>query len=317
MEKSPKKYNCEICDYSTCKKGDYNKHLLTRKHKIATNIEQKSRQKKNSENNKINKEQLQFNISKNLYICNTCGKSYKVRNSFWYHRQKCISTNENDNEFNIVSSNNPLSNNVIDLIKENKKLKDMMIDQNKQIFELANKIGNISGSTTTNNTTNNTINNKFNLTLFLNEECKDAINIEDFVDSLQIHLKDLENTKEKGLVSSISNIIINGLNKLDISKRPIHCTDIKRDVLYIKDEEKWGKDPQKDKIKQSINEIANKQRISINQWTDANPNWMENEKLKDEYVKLVNHLMHPVEDTEKEQNKIIKNVSAATVIDKE
>jgi hypothetical protein len=120
-----------------------------------------------------------------------------------------------------------------------------------------------------------------------------------------------------GLVQSISNIFIKGLTELDVYKRPIHCSDVKRDILYIKDEEKWEKDQQKDKIKQGINDIANKQRIAINQWTEAHPNWMENEKLKDEYVKLVNHLMHPVEETEKEQNKIIKKVSAATIIDKD
>jgi hypothetical protein len=313
MKKSLNNYKCELCNYNTCKKSDYNKHILTRKHKMATIIEQKNLKKKNETVEKNYEYDNNIDINKNLYLCSKCGKCYKVRNSYWYHKQKC---NSIDNEYNIISSNNPLSNNVLELMKENKKLKDMMIDQNKQIFELANKIGNISESTTTNNTTNNTINNKFNLTVFLNEQCKDAINIEDFVDSLQIHLKDLENTKDQGLVNSISNILINGLNKLDISKRPIHCTDIKRDVLYIKDEEKWEKDQQKNKIKQSINEIANKQRIAINQWTEANPNWMENEELKDEYVKLVNHLMHPVEDTEKEQNKIIKKVSAATTIEK-
>ena len=138
------------------------------------------------------------------------------------------------------------------------------------------------------------------MNVFLNERCKDAINITEFIESLQIQLQDLENTKELGLVQSISNIFIKGLTELDVYKRPIHCSDVKRDILYIKDEEKWEKDQQKDKIKQGINDIANKQRIAINQWTEAHPNWMENEKLKDEYVKLVNHLMHPVEETEKE-----------------
>ena len=288
MQKSHQKYYCETCDYSSSKKSDYEKHISTRKHKLATNLEQKSRQK---------------NVNKN-FVCENCGRSYIARNSYWYHKKKCNSVD------NIQSSGNIK---LEDLITENIELKEMMIEQNKQIFELANKVGN---TTTNNNTTNNTINNKFNLTVFLNEDCKDALNIEDFVDSLQIQLKDLEDTKNQGLVQSISNILIKGLNDLEVNKRPIHCTDIKRDILYIKDEEKWEKDQQKNKIKQSINEIANKQRISINQWTDAHPNWMEDEKLKDEYVKLVNHLMQPVEDAEKEQNKIIKKVSAATTIDK-
>lgn len=296
MEKSHEKFYCKLCDYSTYKKTDYNKHILTRKHKNATNIEPKSR--------KIDK--LENNVN---FTCDNCGKMYKARNSYWYHKKKCIGEIK-DPTNNILEKVG--TTNIIKLLKENKELKEMMIEQNKQIFELASKVGN-----TTNNTTNNTINNKFNLTVFLNEQCKDAINMEDFVDSLKIQLNDLENTKEMGLAQSISNIIINGLKKLDISKRPIHCTDMKRDILYIKDNEKWGKDQEKYKIKNSINEIANKQRFSINQWTEAHPNWMENEKLKDEYVKLVNHLMHPVEEIIKEQNKIIKNVSAATMIDKE
>ena len=289
MQISHQIYNCENCDYHTSKKTDYEKHILTRKHNLATNIEQKSRTKN----------------TEKKFACENCGKSYIARNSYWYHKKKCdIKLHENTSD----KSNIKLE----DLISENIELKEIMIEQNKQIFELVNKVGN----NTTNNTTNNTINNKFNLTVFLNEDCKDAVNIEDFIDSLQIQLKDLENTKEQGLVQSISDILIKGLNNLDVNKRPIHCTDTKRDVLYIKDEEKWKKDQQKDKIKQSINEIAQKQRIAINQWTDAHPGWMDSDGLKDAYVKLVNHLMLPVEETEKDQNKIIKNVSAATVIDR-
>ena len=282
-------YNCEKCKYNTSKKTDYEKHILTRKHKLATNIEQKSRTKN----------------TEKKFVCENCGKSYIARNSYWYHKKKC--------DIKLLETTSNKSNiKLEDLISENIELKEIMIEQNKQIFELVHKVG----TATTNNTTNNTINNKFNLTVFLNEDCKDAVNIEDFVDSIQIQLKDLENTKEQGLVQSISDILIKGLNNLDVNKRPIHCTDTKRDVLYIKDEEKWKKDQQKDKIKQSINEIAQKQRIAINQWTDAHPGWMDIDILKDEYVKLVNHLMLPVEETEKEQNKIIKMVSAATVIDR-
>jgi len=169
MQKSQQKYYCEKCDYSSSKKSDYEKHVLTRKHKMATNIEQKSRNQ---------------NTEKN-FVCEKCGKCYTARNSYWYHKKKCMGEN-------ILQSNSNIK--LEDLITENIELKEMMIEQNKQLFELANKVGN---TTTNNNTTNNTINNKFNLTVFLNEDCKDALNIEDFVDSLQIQLKDLEDTKMK------------------------------------------------------------------------------------------------------------------------
>tara|TARA_E500000178_G_scaffold343348_1_gene389993 strand:- start:71 stop:937 length:867 start_codon:yes stop_codon:yes gene_type:complete len=288
MEKSNFKYNCEFCNYNTNKKTDYNKHLLTRKHILSTNVD----------NSKMKKD---------LFICNNCGRSYKFRNSYWYHKKTCVE--KKGFEYSLLYDNE-FTKQILDLMEENKTLKEQLVDQNNQILDLATKIGKNT------NTTNNTINNKFNLTVFLNESCKDAINIDDFVDSLSIHLNDLENTKDQGLVQSISNILINELNKLDVHKRPIHCTDAKRDILYVKENEEWKKDQEKDKIKHSISEIANKQRIAINQWTQANPTWMNDEKLKDEYVKLVYNLMQPLEETEKEQNKIIKKLSAATIIEK-
>jgi len=262
-----------------------------------------------------------YSDKKNDFECKTCGKTYKFRSGLSKHKKTCKSfENEIFNEEE-KKENGSLKSMFSTLMNENKELCKTLLEQqsqhqkqmknqqelyHKQIDELIPKIG----DTITNN-------NRFNMNVFLNERCKDAINITEFIESLQIQLQDLENTKDKGLVQSISNIFIKGLSELDIHKRPIHCSDIKRDILYIKDEEKWEKDQQKDKIKQSINDIANKQRTEIKQWTDAHPNWMEDEKLKDEYVKLVNHLMEPVEDTEKEQNKIIKKVSAATIIGKE
>ena len=296
-------FYCKICDYKCNNNSNYQKHLSTQKH-IRITMDNKN-----------------YSDKKNDFECKICGKIYKFRSGLSKHKKTCKPfENEIFNEEE-KKENNSLKSMFSTLMNENKELCKTLLEQqsqhqkqmknqqelyHKQIDELIPKIG----DTITNN-------NRFNMNVFLNDRCKDAINITEFIESLQIQLQDLENTKEKGLVQSISNIFIKGLSELDIHKRPIHCSDIKRDILYIKDEEKWEKDQQKDKIKQSINDIANKQRTQIKQWTDAHPNWMEDEKLKDEYVKLVNHLMQPVEDTEKEQNKIIKKVSAATIIGKE
>ena len=293
-------FYCKFCDYSCNNNSNYQKHLLTQKH-IRITMDNKN-----------------YSDIKKEYECNLCGKIYKFRSGLSKHKKMCEKINKL--EVKKTEDSSSMTHMFSSLMNENKELYKTILDQqtqhqkqmkdqqelyHKQIDELIPKIG------------DTITNNRFNMNVFLNEHCKDAINITEFIESLQIQLQDLENTKELGLVESISNIFIKGLNKLDVYKRPIHCSDAKRDILYIKDEERWEKDQQKGKIKQSINDIANKQRIAINQWTQANPNWMENEKLKDEYVKLVNHVMHPVEETEKEQNKIIKKVSAATIIDKD
>lgn len=308
--KTTQNFYCKKCDYICSNSSNYQKHLLTQKH-IRITMDNKN-----------------YSVSENNFSCNICGKSYKFRSGLSKHKKTCIKIEnppiETPNKKGGVyqkEDTSSLKNMFSSLMDENKELHKVLIEQqtqyqkqmkdqqelyHKQIDELIPKIG----DTITNN-------NRFNMNVFLNERCKDAINITEFIESLQIQLQDLENTKELGLVQSISNIFIKGLTELDVYKRPIHCSDIKRDILYIKDEEKWEKDQQKDKIKQGINNIANKQRIAINQWTNAHPKWMEDEKLKDEYVKLVNHLMQPVEETEKEQIKIIKKVSAATIIDKD
>ena len=302
--KTTQKFYCKKCDYLCSNSSNYQKHLLTQKHL------------------RITKDNKNYSVEEKNFSCNICGKNYKFRSGLSKHKKSCFKIESKDENSKFEGDENiSIKTMFSSLMDENKELCKILLEQqsqyqkqmkdqqelyHKQIDELIPKIG----DTITNN-------NRFNMNVFLNERCKDAINITEFIESLQIQLQDLEDTKELGLVQSISNIFIKGLNELDVYKRPIHCSDAKRDILYIKDEEKWEKDQQKDKIKQSINDIANKQRIAINQWTNAHPNWMEDEKLKDEYVKLVNHLMHPVEDTEKEQNKIIKKVSAATIIDKD
>ena len=298
FEKVREIYECKSCNFTTSRYSQYERHLTTRKHK---------------------NQHLSTTLKTEFFECE-CGKLYKERSGLWRHKKKCdykeIVKNENIELENkdINKSKDPEN------IDENLNYKEMFLEMMKQNNEMQQTMRNMIpklGNITTNNT--NTTNNytKFNLNVFLNEECKDALNLQDFVNSLEIQLQDLELTKNDGLASSISNIILKGLNELEIHRRPIHCTDIKRDILYIKDEEKWVKDNEKAKMRESINDIANKQRMALNTWTEAHPNWMEDEKLKDEYVKLCNKLMQPLTEKEKDQNKIIKKVSNATIIDKE
>ncbi len=296
MPKNAEKYECKKCNFSCSKKSNYEKHIATDKHRrITMNLQ------------KMPDDNMQ-------YECEICGKIYKYRSGLSKHKKFCNETIFSNKSMtninqNFDSTDSTTKNLVIELLNQNKELQETLKSQQtnyqNQLSEIIPKIG------------NNTINNRFNLQVFLNEKCKDAINFTDFVDSLKIQLDDLENTRSQGLVHSISSLLIDNLNEMDMYKRPIHCTDSKRDTLYIKDAEKWEKDDEKGIIKNSINELANKQRKAMKAWTEAHPNWRNDEKLKDEYLQLLHEVMEPVEETEKEQNKIIKKLCSNTSIEKE
>ena len=244
-QKNPIEYICECCDYVTKIKKDYNKHLLTRKHQNRTNSN--------------------TNVpDKNEFECPLCMKTYKSRSSLWYHKKKCdgvvicekVINNQNNNEIHIVenvievnstisntntkcSETNTLSNNhksdmdetnsiLHQMMEENKELRNMISEQQKQIGEIIPKIGNTT--------------NKFNLNVFLNEQCKDAISLHDFISNLQLCPEDLEDTGKLGYVDGITKIINRGLQEMELTKRPIHCSDIKREVLYVKENDVWEKE---------------------------------------------------------------------------
>jgi hypothetical protein len=203
---------------------------------------------------------------------------------------------------------------VIQLIKHNHDLQMMLQDQNNKMYELAKDGKNITNTNTTNNHTH------FNLNVFLNETCKDAINLMDFVNSLQVKLKDLENTSKLGYAEGISNIFINGLNELEVHKRPIHCSDLKREILYIKDEDLWEKeDEDKTKLTKAIKIIGSKNMNQISEWQKENPEYNNPEsKQSDRYMKMICNAMSG--STKEEQNnniqKVIRNVAKEVVIDK-
>ena len=289
-QKNAEKFICEKCDFICSKKSDYEKHLLTRKHK---NDDKKAQ--KNAEQN----------------VC-ICGKSFKYRQGLFVHRKTCIGYDKNITTDGLILETK--INKKIDSTtdKELKELVKELIKQNgelvKTINEIVHKIGN------TNITNNN--NNSFNLNVFLNEQCKDALNISDFIDSLKITLEDLLFSKTNGISRGITDVMIKGLKELDIHKRPIHCTDIKRDIMYIKNEDKWQKDDNHDMMKNTIVKIADKERTALQQWAIDNPDWMETERKQLEYLTMMRSICEPIENYNNYERKIIKNLGKEIQLDK-
>jgi Txe/YoeB family toxin of Txe-Axe toxin-antitoxin module len=292
MEKSPKVakiFECIDCNYSCTKKSDFNKHILTAKHKNNTNL-----------NN------LEQKVAKNLqiFICKNCNKIYKARNSLWYHEKVC-NLNHKNNDPNESNENKESDKDLIMmLIKENSEFKNMML----KVLENG-----------THNTTTNSHNKTFNLNMFLNETCKNAMNITEFVDSLQLQMSDLENVGEVGYIEGISSIIIKKLNTLDITERPIHCTDKKRETMYIKDQDKWEKeDEKKTKMHKLVTKVANKNITMISEFQKLHPEWKKcSSKYADQHNKIVIESMGGKGDNEYEkQEKIIKKIAKEVFVDK-
>ena len=312
-------YVCEICDYFTSNRKDFNKHIKTKKHIY-----------------NINKKNIKSDIT--IFEC-ICGKKYNYRGSIFNHKKNCKVLKEHENknyngdnkEAASLSDDMDMGENIIidesikitkemflKLINDNQEMIKIIKEQQQQINLIIPKISNIGPTTTTNNTTmNNTNNNNFNLNFFLNEKCKDALNMSEFIESLKITLEDLQYSRSNGLVQGISNVMIRGLKELDIYKRPIHCTDVKRDTMYIKDKEKWEKDEKHEKMKNTIIKIANKERNAISAWVDINPDWFDTETKQMEYLTLINKVCEPIENDIKNEKKIIKNIGKEIVLNKE
>jgi hypothetical protein len=293
VPKSSTIFECKNCDYSTSRQSQYERHLTTDKHK--NRLKSTISDKESSD-----------------YICH-CGKIYKERTGLWRHKKKCLQRSKNHNS-NLSNSEN-VESLVHYLMKENSEFKQLIIDQNKQLLELAKNSGH---NNITNNNTNNT--NNFNLNIFLNETCKNAMNIMDFVNQLNVNNNDLEDTGRLGFSEGISKIFINGLKNLDISFRPIHCSDFKRETLYIKNNDQWNKDTDDKAILTSaIKQIAHKNMKQINQWKKEHPDYNNyNSKQNDKYLNIVKESMSgsSEEESNKNYSKIIKNIARETIIDK-
>lgn len=269
------KFLCEPCDYECSKKFLWTQHLSTRKHKMATQAT--DRQPKNMQNVV-------------LHVCEQCGRQYKQRSGLWRHKKKC----------NVVKKEEKIEKTNDDMTLLVKEMMIHMKNQGKIINDMIPKIG-------------NNYNNQFNINVFLNENCRDAINMSDFIKSLHIKFGDLDYIKDNGLMEGISTVFINKLKQLDTCKRPIHCTDIKRETLYIKDNNEWEKDYGKQKIKVIIENLAHKHREAITDWEANNPDWAKTEKGKDDYILLVQNLMSDVQENN-DENRIIKNIVKTTML---
>ena len=304
--KSPEnllKYNCEKCDYKCCKHSEFQKHLNTKKHNATSTV---------------------MNATSNSLICK-CGKEYKHTSSFYRHKKTCnLKLIEPNVDVNMPSVDSSL---VLELLKQNQEFKDLMIEQmieqskkntdlQKQVIELAKN----SGNTTNNNTINNTTNNRFNLNVFLNETCKDAMNLNDFIQSIELNMNDFINTGEVGYVKGISNIMVERIRDMEPHVRPIHCTDLKREVVYVKDSNKWAKeDDNKTHIRKAVRIVADKNQAQVHPWIKENPNYEILDTPEcDKYFEYTKASLggYGREEDMKFENKIINNILKETVIDK-
>ena len=294
--KSSKKCYCKYCHYSTSKKSQYDRHLLTSKHKKKTNTDQELTE-------------LGPKSSTREYICE-CGKIYKHKQSLYNHKKKCIFINKEEitiTDYDV--ENMSYKDMFLTVVKENKEMRNIIMDQQKQMGELIPKIGNNITNNTTNNTTNN--NQKFNIQVFLNTQCKDALNMSDFIKSLEVSLEQLKFTTNNGLAAGLSKTIIENMNKLSLYERPLHCTDVKRETLYIKDDDKWTKDEKKDKIKNVIKKTCNKNYDALVNWKNDNPDFTNDDLKQDYFSQTLSTIGKP---REKVDTKVIKSICKETYV---
>lgn len=294
------KFVCEICDYSTSRNSQYQRHIKTDKHN------------NNEKSTFCQQSSTDVNIFSSKFVCE-CGKKYKERSGLWRHKNKC---SEQANKQYIEEKAKTITDKdelIMFLIKECSDYKNIIIEhQNMMMKVIENGVGNNSH----NNNNNNHSNNKtFNLQVFLNETCKDAMNITEFVDSIKLQLPDLEKFAEVGYVEGISSIISSNLKTLDVTQRPVHCTDKKRETMYIKDENEWKKeDENKSKLRKAIQSVSNKNIRLLPQFRQKYPDYNNStSKISDKYDKMVIEAM--TSDPDKE-DKIIRNISNITAIDK-
>jgi len=309
---------CEICNFYTSNIKDYKRHLTTAKHKIQQNT-------------------TQIQLLHKDYDCE-CGKRYSHRASLYNHKKKCRSlpqdtTSQCDEYVNNVSSHsntgntNCHSDHLYHLFIENQEFKKLLIEQNNAMIEQQNKNHNLQkqllevvkdGRIINNNTTNNN-NQKFNLNFFLNTTCKDAMNMSEFIENIEIDFKDIENIGKNGYVSGMTDVILSRIKDLDVTKRPVHCTDLKRETLYIKDNDEWSKDtPDNAKLHNMINCVAQRNCDTVPRWREKHP---ESQQINHpQYEFCINMMKNVLGDIGSQQtrldNKIIRNLSKHIIVNR-
>jgi hypothetical protein len=304
LPKKTPEFFCEKCAFVSSNRKDYNRHLLTRKHvlSVASNqIEPKLPQKTPE------------------HKCSQCNKIYYSKSGIWNHRKKCYQSSSNQtitsNGADIVEKQTEkpfeglnVNTLVLDLLKQNNELQKQLVEMSKQTHIINNT------------TNNNTQNNQFNLNVFLNEECKDAINIVDFIESLKISVNDLEQTGRLGYVQGITRIFVEALKQLDVTMRPVHCTDIKRETVYIKDQDNWEKENnEKTKLRNVLKKIARKNLKMLPEWQEQNPDFRYLDTPENnEFIQISLNSLGPEtkEEQDRQEDKIIRNVLKEIIVDK-
>ncbi len=311
------KYICEECNFRSSKKSDYTRHLTTAKHLMTTRGLQKSA---------------------NAVWCE-CGKGYSCRQNLYRHRAKCAFLREKSaiHEENIFESekepNSMNTESILNVIKQNQDFKDMLFEQSRQLQETHEQLmksneQNINmqiklldafkdGKTIVNTTTNN--NQKFNLNFFLNTTCKDAMNMSEFIENINIDFKDIENIGKNGYINGMTDMILSRIKDLDITKRPLHCTDLKRETMYIKDNDEWSKDtPNNSKLRNLITIMGKQNCGQINKWREEHPESLNKNHPQYEFcLDMMKNILGDVGESQiRMDNKVIKNLSRHILVDK-
>jgi hypothetical protein len=297
MEKSALIFKCDACDFNCCAKWQWTRHISTRKHQNALLLNEKVQEKCTAEK-----------VTSKNYICENCNKNYSAKTSLWYHKKRCQTIVPLSGKEEIMQESFNPTNTIIELLKQNQELQKQLIEISKEP-KVTNNITQVTNSN----------NNQFNLNMFLNEECKNALNIMDFVNSLNLTVSDLEQTGRLGFVEGISRIFINALKNTDLCMRPIHCTDIKRETVYVKDQDKWEKENDNKKMKMALDQIARKNLKLLPEWQAKHPDFRyldtpENE----EFMKISLSALGAEHEEEqaKLDKKILKNVLKEVVLEK-
>jgi hypothetical protein len=294
-KKGQKEYYCEKCNFKCCKNYSWRRHISTTKHlqetignDLGANCDKKGQN----------------------YSCQNCEKCFQTNAGLWKHKQKCINQTILQPKVASLQNNNDPSD---------KELMMMIIKDNSELKNIIMKVLENGTTNHSHNITTNSHNKAFNLNFFLNETCKDAMNIMDFVDSIKLQLSDLENVGELGYIEGISNIIVKNLKELDVTQRPVHCTDKKRETMYIKDDDKWEKDDEKLKLHKVVRKVACKNQNLIPKFKEAHPDCGKyHSKFSDQYNKIVVESMGgPGDNDFEKEEKIIKNISKQVFVDKE
>lgn len=282
-QKKKIEFICKNCNYITSHKSKYDRHLLTAKHKMLTNV--------------YNLGQKSHEI---IFTCE-CGKKYRYRQSLSVHKKKCdFIITETENK--IIDNNPDYKSMFVTMMQENQELR-------KQVTKMLTKVGN---NITIHNNTNNTVNQNFNFQLFLNKNCSNALNMSDFIKSIEISLDQLDYTKKNGLVHGLSSAIVENMSKLSLYERPLHCSDLKHETLFIKEDNNWQMDENKYNIKEVIKKVSNKNYSALQNWKQQNPDFGENDKKKEYFVQSLSNISK--DSKEIDNNKIIKTICESVYV---